>query len=100
MSPVADIFPVDTTSPAIAELTRRFGFAPETAEERAIRIEHLINPTAEDWARIDAHHVPARAGDLFEYVHIKCDANADDVTRPFPYLRKGISARLIDGGKL
>lgn len=99
---MADTLPVDTTSPAIAGLARP-GFQPETAKDRAIRLEHLINPTPEDWARIDAQldarHVRSRGSMPAEYVHLLCDADSDAVTRPFPYLRKGISARLIDGGQ-
>ncbi|MFE2850643.1 hypothetical protein ACFXJO_05845 [Streptomyces lavendulae] len=40
-----------------------------------------------------------RQGLLAEYSHLLHDADSDAVTRPFPYLRRGISARLIDGGQ-
>lgn len=75
------------------------GCEPQHLAERASRIDHLINPTAEDWARIDAQHVQASKGERLEYAHLKYDADSDAVTRPFTYLGKGISARLIDGGK-
>lgn len=40
-----------------------------------------------------------RDGIRAEIAHLLYDADSDSVTRPFPYLRKGISARLIDGGQ-
>lgn len=95
---MADVLPADTTSPAIAELIRP-GVQPETPEERAFRLEHLINPTAEDWARIEARHVKASEGVRAEYAHLLYDADPDLVTRPFPYPGESISDQLIDGGE-
>jgi hypothetical protein len=40
-----------------------------------------------------------RSGIRAENAHLLYDADADAVTRPFTYLGKGISARLIDGGQ-
>lgn len=41
-----------------------------------------------------------RRGLLGEYGHLLHDADPDAVTRPFPCIDKGTSARLIDGGQL
>jgi len=92
-APVTGRARLDARTAAEAEAThwRRLGL--ETPEERKARLAHLINPPAEDWARLEALHVKAPAGEVAEYVHIKCDADPDAVTRPFPYLRKGISSR-------
>jgi hypothetical protein len=40
-----------------------------------------------------------RLGELAHYSHLLHDADPGAATRPFPDLCKGVSARLIDGGK-
>ena len=46
-----------------------------------------------------AQEARIRDGIRAEIAHLKCDADPDAFTRPFPYLGKGTPARLIDGGQ-
>lgn len=79
---VRELYPEPT--PAIARLV-----VPLAQLDADLQILRLKREAAE---RI-------RAGLRAEYGHLLHDADADDLTHPFPDLCKGIPARLIDGGQ-
>jgi hypothetical protein len=95
---VADTLPIGSSSLARAELTPPAALSlpvlQETAEEREARYQraedHLAACAAEAGMTPDEYR---RQGLLAEYAHLKCDADPDAYTKPFPYLRKGVSAR-------
>ncbi|MER6778407.1 MULTISPECIES: hypothetical protein [unclassified Streptomyces] len=86
---MADLLPIDTASPARAELTPagiarlNVPLAQLDLDLQALRLKR----ETEREARI-------RDGIRAEMAHLKYDADPDAFTRPFPYLRKGITTRL------
>jgi hypothetical protein len=110
---VPDILPIDTGSPARAELTpdpapgraRLDARTAAEAEATHWRRLGLAEPDKASLAQLDAdlqslrlkreteREARIRDGIRAEMAHLKYDADPDAVTRPFPYLRKGVSAR-------
>lgn len=56
--------------------------------EREVRVQHLLYPTADDWARVKATHIKADPGEQAEYRHLLHDADPDSTVPPFVDLTK------------
>lgn len=110
---MADLLPVDTTSPAVAALTPPIArldvpLAQLDADLQQLRSKREAAERQARYLRVEAEHA-AEAGltvddyrrrcRLSDYGHLLHDADADASTNPFPCLSKGVSARYIDGGQ-
>ncbi|NXY96399.1 hypothetical protein HYE82_18785 [Streptomyces sp. BR123] len=91
---MADTLPITTASPALAELpppaSGRYVPSVEEMARQAAAVEHLAQVAAGEHLTADEL---VRQALLAEYAHLKCDADVDAYTQPFPYLRRGVTAR-------
>ncbi|KOU50531.1 hypothetical protein ADK55_18455 [Streptomyces sp. WM4235] len=103
---------MDTTSASLADLTPPIARLDVPLAQLVAALSKPYQPSPQELARQAAaeEHLAQVAAGLGltpeEYIaaggraveaHLLHHADADDVTRPFPDLRKGIPARLIDG---
>ncbi|MCX4543832.1 hypothetical protein [Streptomyces sp. NBC_01565] len=92
-----DVPPAELT-PAIRKSQPRPPYTPSPEElaRQAAAAEHLAQVAAEQGLSLEEY---VRAGSHATDMHWLHDADPGARTRPFPDLRKGTPARLIDGGQ-
>ena len=71
---------------SFASMDDRGALEPSAYEEA--RVQHLLYPTADDWARVKATHIKADPGEQAEYRHWLHDADPDSTVPPFVDLTK------------
>lgn len=84
---MADTLPADTTPQAVANL------APAPASDMVRLDADLALFRLKREAAEAEREARIRDGIRAEIAHLKCDADPNAATRPFPYLRKGVSPR-------
>ncbi|MFE2324656.1 hypothetical protein ACFXD5_12175 [Streptomyces sp. NPDC059385] len=80
----------------VAALRKPYTPSPQELARRAAAAEHLAQMAAEAGLTPEEY---IRLGERAIAGHLLHDADPGAATRPFPDLRKGTPARLIDGGQ-